>query len=224
MGGRVTSDAGAPERAGESSADAGASAAGTAANGGHTGESSSAGAPPDDDSGGATSTADWCVLASADGLTPLNQSTTIGRLYRAAIGSDCRYTGLKCGVDGAAKVIFANALYYYGYNLWQCDGTSATTFQLVYEGQKVTPTDADALIDLYVAQTLTRLPLTDNDARVLRDQLRVLAAPSIDPEALGISQCDSGAACPGSAGAGGTGGAGSSGAADGGDANTAGAE
>jgi len=204
----------------------GGSAQGGAATGG--GGTAGVGGRPDGGYGGqagfetgggaGTGTATLCELVQAHGDTSFVLAESITAGYIQILDTDCRYTGLKCGVGFPAKGDFANGLTPFALNLWHCYEPPASQFLLVHPGRMVTKADAEALIELYVELTLQKLKLSAGDAEDLRKQLVSLMPASLSSNAPRISLCSSGGVCPssGSAGSAGTGGASGSGNSSGG--------
>jgi hypothetical protein len=175
--------------------------------------------------GAIAETPSLCALVVAHGENPRDVSQQIGANYRHILDFECRYTGLKCGVDFAKQIAFANELIFHGLDLWHCDGLTAQEFRLTYRDRAVTRVDAEALVELYVTLTMKKLLLSDSDAAGLRKELLGLMTTSLAADAPSMSLCDSGGVCPanGAAGGAGTGGTGGASAGTGGTQHHAGA-
>jgi hypothetical protein len=91
----------------------------------------------------------------------------------------------------------------FGAWLWNCPSTTDTGFALIGTDRKVTASDAEVLIDLYMTLTGNQVVFTQASTAALRERIELLSASAIDPNAPSISLCDSQGAflgCPGTGG------------------------
>jgi hypothetical protein len=169
----------------------GGSAAGSGGNGGITGggAAGTAGAGPDGDADAGPGPLTVCDRLT----TPAPLSYDVTMAFEHAVFIDCRVkwiTRLYLDLDQRAQ--FLNGMLAWNLEFWGCRGTVTKEFALLYKPARLTPADANAIIEHYIDAATVSLAMSPGEVQEMRAALRVLAQPNIDAGAQGFSK----SACP----------------------------
>jgi hypothetical protein len=156
---------------------------GTGGDGGTAGQAGAAGAAGADAGdgclpSGTTYQFDWCPALIQPNQS-LATSVQITVFYFGAIHQDCRISPI---VDTHPEIaLFGNDVNTFAQQLWGCQGSGVTTFDLVQTGfpdssfPNFTAADAALLIKIYVARSKEILGLGPANVKLLTDTLNCLA-------------------------------------------------